>query len=107
MVRSHTPEHLSKNSRKFFNKIVKEYELDSHHLELLKLACESLDRIEQARRAIAKTALVYLDRFNKPKINPAAKIEAENKIIFARLIRELGLDIEEPGELGRPPGLYK
>jgi len=99
--------HLSKESKEFFNKITKQYNFEDHHIKLLILACECLDRIGEARRAIEKTALIYLDRFNKPKVNPAAKIEAENKIIFARLIRELNLDIEEPNRSpGRPPGLY-
>lgn len=101
------PKHLSKKSKDFFNKIVREYDLEEHHIKILILACECLDRIEQARKVIKKTALIYSDRFNKPKINPAAKIESENKIIFARLIRELCLDIEAPGEVGRPPKLYQ
>ena len=47
------------------------------------------------------------DRFGKPKTHPALAVEKDNKIIFARLMRELNLDIEPPGNTGRPPGLYK
>jgi P27 family predicted phage terminase small subunit len=100
------PKHLSKGSKDFYNKITKQYELEDHHLKILKLACESLDTIEKCRESISKTGLIYLDRYGKPKVNPAAKLEAENKILFARLIRELSLDIESPGAIGRPPGLY-
>jgi len=104
---TNAPKHLSKKAKDFFNKIAKEYDLEEHHLKILTLACECLDRIEQAKRVISKTALIYRDRFDQPKINPAAKIELENKITFARLMRELCLDIEPPGDIGRPPGLGK
>jgi len=44
--------------------------------------------------------------FTSPKTHPALSVEKENKIIFARLLRELCLDIEPPRDTGRPPGLY-
>ncbi|RXG62625.1 hypothetical protein ES695_21175 [Candidatus Atribacteria bacterium 1244-E10-H5-B2] len=101
------PKHLSKSSRKFFKNTIENYELEDHHIKLLILACESLDKIEIARRTIAKSALVYVDRFDKPKINPAAKIEIDNKAIFIKLLKAMELDIEPPGEVGRPPGPYR
>jgi len=100
------PKHLSKSSKKFFKKTMESYELENHHIKLLILACESLDKIEHARKAIAKTALVYMDRFDRPKVNPAAKVEIDNKAIFIKLLKALELDIEPPGEIGRPPGPY-
>ena len=100
------PKHLSKASKKFFKKTMESYELENHHIKLLILACESLDKIEHARKAIAKTALVYMDRFDRPKVNPAAKVEIDNKAIFIKLLKALELDIEPPGEIGRPPGPY-
>jgi phage terminase small subunit len=99
---------LSKSSKKFFTKILNNYELEDHHLEILSQACHCLDRIEESRLQIKKDGDYILDRFGILKPHPALKTEEKNKVIFARLIRELGLDIE-PGsnELGRPPGLYK
>lgn len=101
------PEYLSKNSKDFFNKIIKEYSLEEHHIKTLILACECLDRIEEARLQIETDGAYFEDRFQKPKPHPALKTEEQNKIIFTRLIRELGLDIEQGNrESGRPPRLY-
>lgn len=98
------PKQLSKSSKKFFLKILEAYELEEHHIKLLILACESLDKIEQARNAIAKTHLFYVDRFGRPKVHPAVKIELDNKTVFIKLIKAMELGIELPGEIGRPPG---
>jgi len=99
------PKHLTKESKEFFNKIVKNYNLEDHHIKILILACDCLDRIKQAREVILIRPF-YVDRFGQPKVNPAYQIESSNKILFARLIRELNLDTEVPSGLGRPPGLY-
>ncbi|MBA7493145.1 hypothetical protein ES702_03700 [subsurface metagenome] len=90
------PKHLSKSSRDFFNKVSKKFELKDHHIKILnlKLACECLDRIEEARLQIEKDGAYHTDRFGQPKSHPALQIEKDNKIIFDRLIRELNLDIE-------------
>ena len=99
---------LSKRAKRFFTKILNNYELEDHHLEILSQACHCLDRIEEARQKIEKDGDYILDRFGILKPHPALKTEEKNKVIFARLIRELGLDIEPgSGEIGRPPGLYK
>lgn len=101
------PKHLSKKSKKFFKYVINEYELEEHHIKTLTLACECLDRIEEARVIINEEGIVYYDKWNKPKPHPALKTEEQNKIIFARLIRELNLDYDESNrQPGRPPNLY-
>lgn len=100
------PSYLRKETREWFNSVLKEYEMQDHHRIILTLACECLDRITEARLQIKKDGAYFKDRL-KTKPHPALKIESENKIIFARLLRELNLDVESPGAVGRPPGLYK
>jgi phage terminase small subunit len=100
------PEELSKSSKEFFNTIVEEYELESHHIQILIQACQCLDRIEEAREVIKEEGAFYNDRFLKPKVHPAVETEAKYKVIFKNLIRELGLDLEPPKEQGRPPRQY-
>ncbi len=99
-----TPEYLSKESREWWSWVVSEFELEQHHLKLLTAACESWDRTQQARRRLKKFGLTYHDRFGKPKARPEVAIERDSKIVFARLLRELSLDIDPPREPGRPPG---
>lgn len=100
------PEQLSENSKEFFNSILKEYELEAHHIEILTQACHALDRLQEAQTAIKEKGSYYVDRFNKPKVTPQIEVEAKYMVIFKNLIRELGLDLEPPKEPGRPPGQY-
>jgi hypothetical protein len=77
--------------------------LESHHLRLLVLAGEAWDRGQQARAAIAEHGPVYTDRFGQPTVRPEISIERDSRIAFARLLRELALDVSVPDS--RPPGI--
>jgi phage terminase small subunit len=99
------PNHLQTEGGDFWKSVLSDYELEeAHHLKILESACVCVDRIAQARRKIRKDGGFYKDRWGIPKEHPAQKTERENKILFARLIRELQLDIEPPNE-NRPPKL--
>ena len=99
---SSAPGHLRPGTRQWFEAVTAEYILEEHHVRLLTLACEAWDRCCEAREAIEKHGLTYIDRFDQPKIRPEAKEERANRIEFARLVRELGLDVEPP-DAPRPP----
>jgi phage terminase small subunit len=92
------PTQLRKESAAFFKSTMADYQLDNHHVILLTKACESLDRIEEAREIIKMDGLTFLDRFGSPRANPAVAIERDNKIRVARLFRELGLDLAGDGK---------
>lgn len=96
--------HLSTASAAFYRSIITDYDLDEHHRVLLVKACESLDRIEEARALIVEEGLTYRDRFGGLKPNPACAIERDNKMLVARLFRELGLDLAGDGKTA-PPSL--
>jgi phage terminase small subunit len=99
-----TPKHLRDDTATWFASVVKDFELDSHHLRLLTKACEAWDRSEHAREAIAKHGLTYLDRFGAPRSRPECAIERDSRLAFARLVREIGLDVSPPTE-SRPAPL--
>ncbi len=82
------PKNLSAASKRFWKAIVTDYELEAHHLELLRLACESLDRAE--------------DRYGA-RANPACAIERDSRIAAFRPLRKLGLDLDDGRVSGRPP----
>ena len=97
------PAHLRPGTRQWYEQVAGEYVLESHHLRLLQLAAESWDRAQEAREALAKHGLTHVDRFNAPRPRPEAAIERDSRIGFARLIRELSLDVVAPPEESRPP----
>ena len=98
------PSHLSQESKNFYRKVVSEFEFEDHHLKILQAACETWDRITEARVEVAKTGVFFLDRWGQPRENPAVKSERDSRVVFARLLRELNLDIAAPDS--RPPSLY-
>ncbi len=96
---SGVPAHLSAEMRKFWRRVVSEYELEADALLILRTACESFDRAQRARLLIAKEGMVLGNR-----CHPAINIEQTSQRIFLVAMRQLGLDIDPPGPIGRPPG---
>ena len=98
------PKHLRADTAAWFRSVMKEYELEEHHTRLLIKACDAWDRSEQAREALAEHGMTYEDRFGAPRARPEVAIERDSRLAFARLVRELGLDVATPAE-SRPPAL--
>lgn len=99
------PAHLAKQTQAWWRSVVADFVLEEHHLRLLTLAGESWDRCEQARRALKKHGLTYVDRLKNVRARPEVSIERDSRIAFARLLRELDLDVAPPVEPQRPPAL--
>ena len=101
------PQHLKPTTRRWWSSVVRDYELAAHHIRLLTLAGEAWDRCEQARKALDKHGLTFTDRFACPKARPEVAIERDSRVGFARMLRELDLDVEPPGDAKRPPHLSR
>jgi phage terminase small subunit len=97
------PAYLKAATRDWMNYVLGEYSLDQHHFRLLTLAAEAWETGQDARETIARDGPVYLDRFNAPRKHPSVSIQAEARIAFSKLIRELDLDVEPPATASRPP----
>jgi phage terminase small subunit len=96
------PKHLKPPTADWWRRVMTDWTLEEHHVRLLTLAAESWDRGQQAREALATNGLTFLDRFQQPHARPEIAIERDSRIAFARLVRELGLDVEEPNSAGPP-----
>lgn len=99
---------LKPATKKWINGIRKKFVLESHHDRLLVLAGCTWDRAIEARGQIQEEGSVVLDRFGQKKQHPAVQTENQAMLTFAKLLRELGLDLERPDD-SRPaqrPGGY-
>ena len=99
------PKGLKKFGRKFWREAHKERELsDSHDLKRLEMACRCLDEIDHDQDLVEVEGRFLKNRFDQSIENPAAKAIRDNKVLFCRIIRELGLDAPTPET--RLPGRY-
>lgn len=99
------PKHLRAATKRWWRDVLDEYDLEASDLRLLTLAGEAWDRGQQAREIVDREGMTFTDRFGQPKARPEIGIERDSRIGFARLLRELALDIGEPDS--RPPGLAR
>lgn len=96
------PAYLAQAGREFYIRVVEDFELEPASLALLASAAKQLDRMAEAREVLTREPVVVNDRFGHPRIHPAVEIERSGAVAFARLLRELSLDLEPPADT-RPP----
>ena len=106
-MKTKTPSGLGAAGKKFYKQIVEAYvEFESaHDVSRLIMACGCLDKISADEKIIKLEGRYIEDRFHQKREHPAAKAIRDNTIVFCRIIRELGLDINTPGD-SRPPRQY-
>ena len=91
--RPRIPPGLKKDGKKFFRKIIEDFELENHHLEILKQAAKCLDDLSLDEKTIESEGRFFTDRYGQPKEHPAVTATRQTRGLFQRLIREVGLDI--------------
>jgi hypothetical protein len=97
------PANLRPATRKWFKSVMADYALEGHHIRLLTLAAEAWDQSQIAREVLDRDGQTYTDRFGQPKERPEISILNAARIAFARLIRELALDVDTTPEAPRAP----
>jgi phage terminase small subunit len=100
------PKHLRAPTRRWFEQICRDYELESHHLMLLTLAAEAWDRHLQAREDLVTYGTVFQDKLNNWRPRPEIMIARDSANTFAKMLRELRLEAPPP-EAPRPPALRR
>ena len=96
---------LRPSTKRWINSIKRRYELEDFHERLLVLAGQAWDRATEAREFLAEDGAVIVDRFEQKKPHPAVQIESQAMLNFAKLLREIGLDLDR-SEPSRPPRQY-
>ncbi len=92
------PRHLGTHGKRFWKRVVENFELLDQDFDRLEGACVALDRAHAARQLLDREGLVVLDRFQQPKEHPAVRIEAAAWGTFRLLVRELAIDDEPPAD---------
>jgi hypothetical protein len=101
------PTHLRAPTKRWWLAVMAEYQLEPHHVRLLTLAAEAWDRCAAAREVLDRDGISYIDRFEAPRARPEVAVERDSRIAFARLLRELALDVAGPDEPHRPPQITR
>jgi terminase small subunit-like protein len=91
--------------KKWWTSVQSEYVLNAHHNLLLEAACGCWDRSTAAGKVLDAEGLTYTDDHGKIVRRPEISIERDNKIAFARLLRELDLDGAGSDD-SRPPPIW-
>jgi phage terminase small subunit len=94
MKKPQKPPDLKPAGSAFWDRQVAESDFDESHDEArLGMACKCLDEISEAEEVIKKTGMFIPDRYGGFREHPAVKLIKDNRIVFLRIIRELGLDL--------------
>ena len=80
------PGYIKIPGQAWLKKLFSEFQFDKSELELTYQAAGCLDRINSAGHSIEANGILI-----GPKLNPACNVERDNKILFSRLCRELGI----------------
>ena len=100
------PNHLSEATKARWVEVTNEFVLKSHHLRILECACDSWDRMVEARTLLHKEGLTVTTVQGGDKPHPATQIELDSRAAFLRCVRELDLDSEPKPSDRRPPPIY-
>lgn len=92
------PKNLSLAARRHWARITRDYELTSDAAMLLETGLANWDMAQDARKLLRKEGMVLNGRRH-----PAIEIQKLGDSLFMRAMRELGLNISDAGDPGRPP----
>ena len=99
------PTYLQPVTRAWWEAVVSRWDLEEHHIRLLTLAAEAWDRGQMAREQILRDGLTTGTKEGGLRAHPAVRVENDCRLGFARLVRELDLDLEAPPAASRPAPL--
>jgi phage terminase small subunit len=97
------PNHLQAATKRWVRDVLAGWDLEPHHHRLLVLAAQAWDRAQQARAQLDRDGLTIETRHGETRVHPCVSIERDSAVRFARLLRELDLDVAAPSETRPPP----
>jgi hypothetical protein len=85
---------LTGPSLELFNRVSARWTLDDVATQILRLACESIQRAGDCAAITAAEGLTIRDRWGAPKTHPAALLERDHRNAAANSLQKLGLNLE-------------
>ena len=74
-------------------KVLDRWELDEVAAAILALACESLQRADEASAIVSREGMCVPDRWGKPQKHPATLLERDHRAAAAQSLQKLGLSL--------------
>ncbi len=106
MKKIRPPAFLKERGKKFFSKVTSEFVFENQHeIELLGSAGGELDSQVESQKAIDADGYYIQNRYGKLIEHPAVKSLRDSRVLFMRLVREMGLDLTT-GPESRTPRKY-
>lgn len=90
------PDDLQADGRRFWTETVETYALTDAQLQILRFAARQCDRAAAARERLKSEGLTTVDHRGVPKENPTLSVERHATNTFLKLVKAIGLDIEQP-----------
>jgi hypothetical protein len=87
------PAHLGEAGAALWGRLAAAYELDVGDREVLRLACEALDRADSLRCRIEQDGAVIADRHGVPRAHAGIRDETASRALCARLLARLGIGV--------------
>jgi hypothetical protein len=85
---------LTGTALELFEKVQARWSLDAVAGQLLRLACESIQRANACAEITKTEGLTIKDRWGQPKSHPAALLERDHRNSAANSLQKLGLNLE-------------
>ena len=95
-VSERIPPGLSPETRRLWREMMATYRLENPAAKLLlRTACEAVDRLRQAQKAIKNDGVSVKNRYGMPVAHPALRTEAQARQAVLQSLKQLRVD---PGE---------
>lgn len=89
------PKGLARSSGSLWRAVLGSYDLSAAEQEVLHQALVSLDRANEAAEVLTVEGLFTTDRYGTRRAHPATDLELRHRTLFARLVGQLGVNLEE------------
>ena len=86
---------LSGRAARVWREVQVGWSLDPASIELLRCACEALQRADEAAAVVSREGQVFRDRWGQVRPHPAALLERDHRSQAARHLATLGVSLEQ------------